>query len=308
MKTQNKKRKGSKMAKKMKYPKMEVKIETLTVALAKKLIASQIQDIPGEKQRKVKNARVKKYGLLLKKKQWLKSGEAIQIDWNGHMRNGGHRCETVVETGISIPDQVFVYGIDPKAFAVIDSGLPRMLADALHIRGEINCCQLQTALSNLDHYLHGDTNFKGTRTSFNNIEAFKLLDKYPNLRKSIVFLNTTQGKKIVTPSISSFLHYLCQHINKVAADEFFTGLIDGANLDLHSPIKVLRDALVMGKQKPSLDRNDIIAHIVKAWNKFILGKQMRTINWRPLNNQNEPMPRLLNCEGEEFRFLGKRTK
>ena len=86
------------MTKRKKYPKKEAGVIQLTPKLAEELLAIAIT----EKQRHIKPQKVKEYADAMVRGIWSWSGEAIILDWFGIMRNGLHRSQAVIESGITI--------------------------------------------------------------------------------------------------------------------------------------------------------------------------------------------------------------
>lgn len=74
--------------------------------------------------------------------------DAIGIRTNGHIGNGRHRLEAIVESGISM-EVILLEGITDAAFKVIDTGIKRSISDALGISPKLAAdCVLIHALLN----------------------------------------------------------------------------------------------------------------------------------------------------------------
>lgn len=67
--------------------------------------------------------------------RWFFTGETIVFDTEGHLSDGQHRLQAVVEAGTS-QRFVVVTGVDPEAQRYIDSGLKRTAADAITLSYE----------------------------------------------------------------------------------------------------------------------------------------------------------------------------
>ena len=62
------------------------------------------------------------------------SGQSIQFDWDGRLIDGQHRCEAVIESGVTVRVLV-VRGSDPRSRQVIDTGAKGTGGDALRFAG-----------------------------------------------------------------------------------------------------------------------------------------------------------------------------
>jgi hypothetical protein len=62
--------------------------------------------------------------------RWRITGEAIQFGTDGRLLNGQHRLNAVVMADVPVTFLV-IYGIDPDAQLVMDSGAKRTAGDAL---------------------------------------------------------------------------------------------------------------------------------------------------------------------------------
>ena len=108
-----------------------------------------------------------------------------------------------------------------------------------------------------------------------------VLQKHPGIRESLK-QSYHGGPKLITPSLMTFLHYICAQKDKEAADNFFEKVRTGENLGAQNPINVLRTKLIRNAADKRRYDNDAIARFVlKAWNAHREGRRMTTLVVRP---------------------------
>jgi hypothetical protein len=82
--------------------------------------------------------------------EWKVTGETIQLDAEGKVRNGQHRLEAIYRSGIACYALV-VRGVQEDAFDVIDTGKSRNAANVLEIHGHTQTIAKATAARGLIH-------------------------------------------------------------------------------------------------------------------------------------------------------------
>lgn len=270
--------------KKKKYLKRTAVVITLTPKIAKAFLATR-ENGP---QRRLTLNKVEKYKDALKAGKWLDTGQSISIDCYGNILNGSQRCEAVVQTGISMPNQTICYGIPTKSFKVMDAGKSRSMADCLYAANENHSNTLATTLRQVDKYLSGNVPTPGPRLCFHNEDALKLLKKYPQIRESVQ-IGAKLTKLGATATIAT-CHFICSLKNRAQADDFFDRLYSGANLSKNSPVLILREALLDIKRGSYREeRKEIkVARILYAWNAERKDRKVTTLKW---NKKLEKFPR-----------------
>jgi hypothetical protein len=94
-------------------------------------IARQMLDTsPGN--RTLRNATVHHYSMAMKRGEWI-VGQPLEFDCNGQLRNGHHRLNAVIDSGLTI-DFMVVTGLPTDAFKVMDIGLTRTMSDVIGIK------------------------------------------------------------------------------------------------------------------------------------------------------------------------------
>jgi hypothetical protein len=71
------------------------------------------------------------------KDDWTLTGEPIKFSVTGILRDGQHRLEACVRSGVSFVTDIR-FGVPEKAFDVIDTGTTRTNADTFYLMGVVN--------------------------------------------------------------------------------------------------------------------------------------------------------------------------
>ncbi len=261
----------------------------LTPKLATEFIKTQRDD-----QRKLKEFYLARLIQALKNGEWIeKTGIAIKFDEYGHMTDGGHRCNLVIRTGITIKQQHVTIGCNPDAYKIYDCGLPRHLADVIYGLGYSNSRTIQSSLNMLSHYVHGDNTWPSSRKDFNHISALKLFSEHPNLAESINKCTITSS--VVTPALSALVHYLAgitETVTQEQRDMFVEQIALGTELTLKAPARVFREWRFKHKSSRvhRLNKNQLVAGYIKAWNAFYDGREItaKALQWRARAKSTEP--------------------
>ncbi len=83
-------------------------------------------------QRPLNARRVDQYARDMAAGRWYPGNDAITIDADGWLVNGQHRLQAIIKAGKAVEEHV-VYGVDPRAFATMDCGQARSIAQTLRV-------------------------------------------------------------------------------------------------------------------------------------------------------------------------------
>lgn len=261
---------------------------TVTPEMAKQFLKKNICNRP------LSTKTVAKYAEDLKNNRWILNGEPIQFNVKGELRNGQHRLNAIVLTGIAI-QMLVVTGIeDERAFETIDQGLARGAHTVLALRGIRNAKRMQSLAKNLLLWdkTEDKSNFSLMATkTFSNMEIVNYYEKHESeinfvyeLFQDAQILRTC---KTYAPVIVALI--LCFRADEEKAFDFMEKLKTGANLTENSPILLLRNKLTHVAVKEGGRRwaTEVMALIIKAFNNFAAGKTQRQLRW---NNELEKFP------------------
>jgi hypothetical protein len=108
-----------------------------SVAFSARITPRVARDLLGAKNtgnRRINRENKKKLIRAIESEDFMLTGETIIFDRSGNIVDGQHRLEACVESGESIETYV-AFGVDPKAFAIVDDGKNRTKADTFEKAG-----------------------------------------------------------------------------------------------------------------------------------------------------------------------------
>lgn len=97
------------------------------------------------KNRPRKTGKIVQYATDMANYKWLLTGDTIAFGSDGLLKDGQNRLAACVRSGTSFKTHV-MFGIDPLAFAVIDTGANRSHSDVLSIMGVPNAKRVTSLL------------------------------------------------------------------------------------------------------------------------------------------------------------------
>jgi len=220
---------------------------------------------------------------------WKLNGETITLS-DDTLLDGQHRLAACVLS--NTPFQSFVVeGADRSCFDTIDVGKKRTNADTLHVKGEKNYVTLAASLRLIDAY-YNETGLAEPKGQLSNIRIQELLNKHPNVRKSVARFSHPSCKTLVPLSHVCAYHYIFSLIHSALADEFMDKVVTGVNLDKDDPVGVLRNKLIVTRLNNSQTNPRVLrAYLIKTWNAVREGRTIKHMCWRTERNPNEKFPR-----------------
>lgn len=258
---------------------VRIRIVMLTPELAGELLAR------NEKNRSIKATNLARVKNALQSGKWMFNGDTICLSANGCMFDGQHRCQGVLETGVTVP-VILVEGLNEAAFDTKDIGARRNASDVLYILGETNCRSLAAALIWVARYYKGTMEEKSTTSTYS---VEELLDEHRELSSSVRLIG---NKSLLAPaSLMAALHYMFSQDSREDADLFIKDLNLGAGLPEDDAVFVLRERLMKNRTaKAKLPPFEIAALMIKAWNARRLGTPVRSLSYRAHGESPERFP------------------
>lgn len=235
--------------------------------------------------RPLSKSTLERYKKAIKRGEWKLNGEAIIIFLNGNIGDGQHRCQAVVDTGITIRTLI-VTGVDENVFSTIDSGKMRNASDVLSIKGEINTIRLAAATRT---YLA--TELSGRELSnITSVQIENCLDLHPEIRFWVQKFSSIKNNLTFLPgSFCGYMAIASEKHGREKLDKFLNQLATGASLEAKSPALVLRNRLMAQTSVKRLNKILMEAFIVKAINACLTGKEMAILR----HTENEDFPKIV---------------
>ena len=260
---------------------ISAQLEEIGPELAEQLLANNSMN------RSIAGSIVEKYARDMREGRWRLNGQTIKISADGRLLDGQHRLEAVKKAERPFK-AIVVRGVSVSTFGSLDTGRRRALNEILRDREEVNTTVLASALRWLWMLRHEV--ILAANTSPTNGEMLDILEENPAIRDSIKF--TALARDLISGGMSAALHHEFRKIDIDCADEFFSRLIDGVNLDMENPVYLLRERLLKNKKSYRLRmaENERVAITMKAWVKFKEGSSMRQLAWRNRGSAREGLP------------------
>jgi hypothetical protein len=223
----------------------------------------------------------------MKRGEWELNGESIKVAEDGSLLDGQHRLQAVVESGKSIQVLV-VRNLPLRAQDTVDTGRRRRLADILMVEGYTDASALAATVNILHRYRIGARLDYSQANAPTPAQALAIVQAEPQIRDSVrVGRNVT---KVIGGPIGVFaaLHLVFIETDPEPAEDFFTSLKSGAELDRGDPLLRLRNQVV----RPRKDRgytqspHHIAALTIKAFNLRRAGRRVEVLLYR----SNEAFP------------------
>ncbi len=221
---------------------------------------------------------------------WDLNGESIKRTSDGLTIDGQHRLRAILESGVSVP-MVVVFDLEAGTQETIDRGLPRGLADALRLRGEVEVNNLAAAVSQVI-VLQSDTP-TDHRSAWPSVrQALEWLDANPGIRDGVTIGSRLRTATRTVGSTAAAMWFLFNEVDEDDATAFFDRLIAGTGLEEDSPILRLRE--FMFREQTALrkvGRQRLQAYYVKAWNAYRKGVPMKQLKWKTGGSEPEAFPK-----------------
>jgi hypothetical protein len=253
--------------------------------------------------RPLKARQVERFARAMRDGRWrFNPADAIVIDRNGQLRNGQHRLQAVIASGVTVEFQMCL-GADPELFEVLDTGIKRGGADILAIHGVPQCALINAALRWI-----GKAQAARARAQrgaayrlvnpevIDNDQIIRLWEKHTGIQDSVRIVDRLIPKRLIPPSVIVWLHYRFTAVNPNLAATYLDGIATGNAATKGEPEFAVRRFLLNNlSSNTTVDPETIAAIIIKGWNKRSRNEPMHNAHW---DAAKEGFPQVL---GEDVR-------
>jgi len=267
-----------------------LQLERINAATAQKYLTS------GGKNRYLEKARVRRLAEMMVEGPWVPYESIIKFSFDDagkeELIDGFHRLNAVSEAdklqpGIEV-EMLVGRGYPSEARLIADSGKSRTFADAIAIQGYNNASPTGAATKLLWAFKQGTWPDIFQRGSIP--QLFECLRGNPSIHESIRIGYAVSKKHLLQPSHAAFLYYLFKRADAELADEFFEFLISGENLQKGNAIYALRERLQDNANATAkLPPKYLWALVIKGWNAYFCGENVRQIRWPASNAERFPV-------------------
>jgi hypothetical protein len=230
--------------------------------------------------------------------EWTQSHQGLAFDHDMQLIDGQHRLVAVIEANKIKPGISFIteitYNLDPRVFAVVDSGKRRTTADVLALHRVTNRL-VSAAAVKLLHLFYNVPFSQWSRYRMTNTQTLELYPKFdvvdgePGRLAEAVKVGSRLSKVITTPSASAAGYYITKAAYPAAdPEEFVFGLQTGVSLDPGDPRLAYRrfNERLRSQRRRTTSNVEQLALYIKAWNAWVDGSPVHQLVWR----SNEPFP------------------
>lgn len=277
---------------------MKAQVIDLTPELAKKYLKNNTHN------RDLSSSKLNEYIEALKKGHWKENGESLIIDINGKVKDGQHRLEAVVKSGIGY-SAVLVTDVKTDVMHTIDTGKNRSLADMLKLNGFKSSSAVASVVKMIVPFERGERTGNsgrgsGSNTVTNSIGLEYAMKNRQNLedlvRHALTLYKRSRTRVIAPAKLAFYMYVLGGYKNSDNIILFMKNLI-GINMYEGNAASWLYGKLLSTKQdKVSLNSKWVLGVTIKAWNLFNSGDTpVRYIKYDVANNLptvvENPMPK-----------------
>lgn len=218
---------------------------------------------------------VAKYARDMTDGNWLWTGEPIQLDTDGFVRNGQHRLLAIIMSNTA-QDLMVVRDIDPKAQLVIDVGRTRTMGNQMHLQ-QVASAHHITAIANV--LIRWRTGRMLNTHQASVMEVKSVIDAEPTLHEALAMTHRVRRNVPKSPQAALGAAFVeAGHVDVEARDIFFDQLITGADLEQHDPILTLRNRMAnQVAAQVRFRRAGQLWQIVHSWNMWRQGKKMQLL-------------------------------
>lgn len=226
--------------------------------------------------RRISPVMVESYARDMTNGAWRFNGEPIIVSNDGLLNDGQHRCEAVIQSGVTIP-AIVVIGPDRSSRLTVDQGRMRQTGDYLSMNGHVDGIALAAAAKYIwQHKSHGRLS-GGPIFSPTKSQVLELVDETPTIAESLKAIPSKGSDSVGGRSILAFLHWTFTRVSgsKTNADIFIDSLVKGSNLGVRSPILYARNRLMA--ERGRMKANEKAELIIRAWNAYRRGDKVASL-------------------------------
>lgn len=261
----------------------QYKVMDITPDLAEKWLGQNTHN------RNLREKAVIAYARDMEAGNWAENGESIKFSKDGTLLDGQHRLQAIALSGVTVK-MLVVTGLANQAQETMDDGRKRTLADALHLRGESNAVILGALLRRALMWEMGQYRNNGAYTP-TTTECLAFLTEHPECRDSAYLAAALRRPARLPASVLGLTHWLFAAIDGEDAAWFFERLGSGVGLAQYHPVWTLRKRVgEVAEGSGRVPEDMLLAFVIKAWNAYRDGTEMRLLRFKPGGATPEKFP------------------
>lgn len=222
---------------------------------------------------------------------WGETPDLIAFDSEGVLVNGQHRLEAVVISGARIPMWI-MKGLAPESFHVTDDVKRRTFADYLGVIGVPSHSSVAALVQRI--CIYDATGAIAISHKFHRATTSELIALYERLDHEALATAVRRGDRIRHATRCSgagavFAAWLIATVDEDDVDPFIEEVTKGRHQGL-----VFRDTMLRDRASTrtviSKDAETTAAYLLKTWNAWRRGDDLKLIRWRRGGGSPEAFP------------------
>lgn len=241
--------------------------------------------------RSLRRRQVEKYARDIIANEWQLTGEAIQVDWDGNLINGQHRCHAVIMAGKAI-NVFLISGLDPASQKVIDVAVKRTAVDALRWAGFTGDLTILAKMARMDTTWDSPQRIttatgNGGFQFLTHSEIVNWVSEHEDAFVSARFGQQHFAEIGFTPSVLAFAHYLMFKVDEIACDVFWQELLEMRTNGVGDPRLTMAKAIRSKRDDRSMLPDGLqLFYALRAWNAWRAGEKLTRM---PAMSNNNPV-------------------
>jgi hypothetical protein len=235
--------------------------------------------------RPLRESVIRKYALDIINGLWKSNTfELIMFNEKGELKNGQHRLNAIIRSGIGLNLQI-IEGVNDDIFTVIDTGNTRTAGDIFAIKNIHNANGVSTMIKAYLQFKKGSTNIYKAR-AFSHAQLLEFYNKRPDFyqevyKKAMRLYNAMN--KVLKPGFIGSLFCLLSDINIDLAEEFVNQLCTGDKMNPN--VKLLRKKLYDDMtSRTKMTHSDKVALVFKTWNLMRKNETVKLLKFDSLRD------------------------
>jgi hypothetical protein len=222
--------------------------------------------------------------------KWKFTGEPIQVDTDGYVRNGQHRLLAVVASGVTL-EFVVIRNVSPESQLVMDIGRTRTARDQATMSNVRNASTVTAAAKLLLNWRDGRIMSSIYQPSI--AEVLDIIAEFHDDFQDAanITMRVRSHLRRAPGSVIAAVHIEAGLIDPNARDEFFESLITGVNLNEDDPIYALRGT-IMRYDGARHRQAAQLYQVIRTWNAWRKNETLRYLRV-PKTLTSESFPNLV---------------
>lgn len=214
--------------------------------------------------------------------KWQHNGETIVVSDTGELNDGGHRCNAVAATGVSIVTEM-TFGPPRETRSSIDTGIKKTVGAHGQMRGwtdanvRANTGTVLLWYRQTGKFVRPASDKRPTASEI--IAIIEDKDNADDITHSMSMGKGVSRKYAISSGLAAALHFEFARLDKDMANDFFeaikTGVLYGRGLT-RGPIYNLRERQLGRKTAVRLTYAEKGAAVINAWNAWRLDRPAKS--------------------------------